>query len=59
MAFSLLRDPPNKEICNPQRFFCCIPDGKRVIRDCGYKGEPDKVSITREGHSDDVRKYFG
>jgi hypothetical protein len=36
-----------------------IPDGKRAIGDSGYKGEPDKVSITREGHSDYVRKYFG
>jgi hypothetical protein len=36
-----------------------IPDGRRAIGDSGYKGEPDKVSITREGQSDDVRKYFG
>jgi hypothetical protein len=36
-----------------------IPDGKRAIGDSGYKGEPDKVSITREGHSDGIRKYFG
>lgn len=36
-----------------------IPDGKRAIGDSGYKGEPNKVSITRENHSDDVKEYFG
>jgi hypothetical protein len=36
-----------------------IPDGKRAIGDSGYKGEPDKVAITWEGHSNKVKKYFG
>jgi hypothetical protein len=36
-----------------------IPDGKRAIGDSGYKGEPDKVSITREGQSERVKTYFG
>jgi hypothetical protein len=36
-----------------------IPDGKRAIGYSGYKGESDKVSITREGHSDNIRKYCG
>jgi hypothetical protein len=34
-----------------------IPDGKRAIGDSGYKGEPAKVSVTRDGDSDDVKKF--
>jgi hypothetical protein len=36
-----------------------IPDGKRAIGDSGYKGEPTKVSITRDGDSAEVKKFKG
>jgi DDE superfamily endonuclease len=34
-----------------------IPDGKRAIGDSGYRGEPTKVSITREDDSGEVKKF--
>ena len=36
-----------------------IPDGKRAIGDSGYKGEPGKISITREGDSGAVKNFKG
>jgi DDE superfamily endonuclease len=34
-----------------------IPNGKRAIGDSGYRGEPSKVAITRDGDSAEVKKY--
>jgi hypothetical protein len=34
-----------------------IPEGKRAIGDSGYKGEPTKVSITRDGDSYEVKRF--
>jgi DDE superfamily endonuclease len=34
-----------------------IPDGKRAIGDSGYRGEPNKVSVTRQGDSDAVKRF--
>ena len=36
-----------------------IPNGKRAIGDSGYKGEPTKVSITREDDEPEVKKFKG
>ncbi len=33
-----------------------IPDGKRAIGDSGHKGEPAKISISRDGDNDLVRR---
>jgi hypothetical protein len=35
-----------------------IRDGKRVVGDSGYVGEPDKVSTTLAGHSDATKELF-
>jgi DDE superfamily endonuclease len=34
-----------------------IPEGKRAIGDSGYRGEPTKVAVTREGDSDEVKRF--
>ena len=36
-----------------------IPDGKRGVGDSGYKGEPGKISMTREGDSAAVKNFKG
>ena len=35
-----------------------IPDGKRLIGDSGYKGEPTKISVTSHGHNDVTKEFF-
>lgn len=34
-----------------------IPDGKRAIGDSGYRGEPSKVAVTRDGDSGEVKGF--
>jgi DDE superfamily endonuclease len=34
-----------------------IPDGKRAVGDSGYRGEPSKIAITREGDSKAVKHF--
>lgn len=36
-----------------------IPPGKRGVGDSGYSGEPNKMSITHEGDSPEVKKHKG
>lgn len=36
-----------------------IPEGKLGIADGGLKGEPDKLAISRNDHSAEVKKFFG
>jgi hypothetical protein len=36
-----------------------IAEGKRAVGDSGYQGEPNKITITREGHSKELKKYLG
>jgi hypothetical protein len=35
-----------------------IPEGKKLIGDSGYKGEPSKISTTVDEHSDKVKDFF-
>ncbi len=35
-----------------------IPEGKKLIGDSGYKGEPSKLSTTVDEHSDKVKEFF-
>lgn len=35
-----------------------IPEGKRLIGDSGYLGEPDKVTTTLGGHSKEVKAFL-
>ena len=35
-----------------------IPDGKRLIGDSGYIGEPEKVSATLGGHAPKTKEFF-
>lgn len=35
-----------------------MPNGKRLVGDSGYAGEPDKVSITLSGHSPETKELF-
>lgn len=34
-----------------------IPVGKKAIGDSGYKGEPDKIAVSREGDTVEVKKF--
>lgn len=34
-----------------------MPEGKRAIGDSGYRGEPDKVSITHDDDDGEVKKF--
>ena len=36
-----------------------LPKGKKAIGDSGYEGMPEKVTITREGQSEDLKKFLG
>lgn len=38
--------------------FSQVPNGKRLIGDSGYVGEPKKISATLGGHSKEVKEYF-
>jgi hypothetical protein len=35
-----------------------IPEGKKLIGDSGYKGEPSKISITNDKHSSEVKQFL-
>jgi len=35
-----------------------IPEGKKLIGDSGYKGEPSKISTSVDEHSDKVKEFF-
>lgn len=35
-----------------------VPEGKRLVGDSGYAGEPDKISITLAGHSPETKELF-
>ena len=35
-----------------------VPEGKKLIGDSGYKGEPSKLSTTVDEHSDKVKEFF-
>ena len=36
-----------------------LPAGKKAIADSGYVGMPEKVTITRDGQSSELRKFLG
>jgi hypothetical protein len=38
--------------------FFKIPEGKKLIGDSGYRGEPSKISITQDEHSAEVKQFF-
>jgi hypothetical protein len=42
---------------DPAALINLIPEGKRAIADSGLKGEPGKISVTREGDSAEVRNF--
>ena len=36
-----------------------LPEGKKAIGDSGYEGMPEKVTITRDGQSKDLKQFLG
>ncbi|KAL7536423.1 hypothetical protein ACHAWF_013824 [Thalassiosira exigua] len=36
-----------------------LPAGKKAIGDSGYDGMPEKVIVTREGHSKELKQFLG
>lgn len=50
---TIFRSRPNDE----ESLKAQIPEGKRVIGDSGYKGEPEVVSISREGDDQETKKF--
>ena len=49
----------NKEDWDKSALYAQIPDNKRAIADNGYKGEPDKILITKDEHSSSMKKFIG
>ena len=47
-----------KENWDEESLYFKIPAGKKVIRDSGYAGEPEKIAISRSDHSKETKKYF-
>jgi hypothetical protein len=50
---SIFRSEDNPE----QGLMAKIPEGKRAIGDSGFVGEPTKVSVTREGDTDEMKHF--
>ena len=48
----------NKENWDRSALYFRIPQGKKLIGDSGYKGEPTKISTTVAEHSRDVKEFF-
>lgn len=55
---NLFRFKSDKNNRGNPRLYHRIRDGKRVVGDSGYVGEPDKVSTTLAGHSDATKELF-
>jgi hypothetical protein len=47
------------QIKDPDALFFHIPEGKKGVGDAGMKGEPTKITVTKEQDSAAVRKYKG
>jgi hypothetical protein len=54
---TIFRGGKKKETKDPEALQFQIPEGKKMIGDSGYKGESEKVTITREGDSDNLKKF--
>jgi hypothetical protein len=48
----------NKANWDRSALYFRIPQGKKLIGDSGYKGEPTKISTTVAEHSRDVKEFF-
>ena len=48
----------DKKAGDPNALINHIPEGKRCIADSGMRGEPSKISTTKQGHSKKVKKFF-
>ena len=51
-----MKDPP--ETWDRDALLFQIPDGKRAIGDSAYEGLPEKVTVKRPGHSQDVFRFL-
>ena len=51
-----MNDPP--ETWDRDALLFQIPDGKRAIGDSAYEGLPEKVTVKRPGHSQDVFRFL-
>ena len=49
----------NEAVWDKNALYFQIPDGKRLIGDSGYKGEPSKISVTSREHNEDSKIFFG
>jgi hypothetical protein len=47
----------DKNSWDPEALIFKIPEGKRLIGDSGYQGEPSKMAVTREDDSVEVKKF--
>ncbi|KAL3786428.1 hypothetical protein ACHAW5_007529 [Stephanodiscus triporus] len=48
----------NEAIWDQNALYFKIPEGKRLIGDSGYKGEPSIISTSVDEHSDKVKEFF-
>lgn len=54
---TIFRGGKNGEVKDPNALQSKIPDGKRAVGDSGYRGEPTKISVTREEDSKAVKQF--
>ncbi len=48
----------NKTYWDWNALYFKILEGKKLIGDLGYRGEPSKISITHDEHSSEVKQFF-
>jgi hypothetical protein len=48
----------NEATWDKNAFYFQVPEGKKLIGDSGYKGEPSKLSTSVDEHSDKVKEFF-
>lgn len=48
----------NKDGWDQNSLYFQIPKGKRCVGDSGYSGEPEKISVTRDDHPAELKKFF-
>lgn len=48
-----------KEKMDKNALYFKLPDGKKAIGDSGYEGMPEKVTVTRDGQSKELKQFLG
>ena len=54
---TIFRGGKKKAVKDPDALWFKIPPGKKAIGDSGYQGEPEKIAISRDVDSIDLKKF--